>query len=118
MDHIDFILKTISLTFSVGPVYLVLMQGRRWSDPCFGTSKFKLGDSAFFATAVLSALFLFQLLCEERLKFVDTLHHYGGLLIIQGYAAWNVSLPVGGKPLLFAEVRTMADICLLWRKSY
>ena len=116
MDHIDLILKTISLAFSAGPVYLVLIQGRHWSDPCFGGSKFKLGDSAFFATAVLSALFLFQLLCEERLNFVDTLHHYGGLLIIQGYAAWNMSLPVG-KPLLFAEVTMMADICLLWRES-
>ncbi|KAJ6132069.1 hypothetical protein N7471_007284 [Penicillium samsonianum] len=89
------------------------MQGRHWFDPYYDGSNFALGDSAFIATETLAALFIFQLLCEEETKPVDAVHHVGGLLIILGYPAWTVSLPVGSSFTL-VEAKAMAEICLLW----
>lgn len=116
LRHIDCFLKIISLICILRPVYLVLMQGRHWFDPYYDGSNFALGDSAFIATETLAALFIFQLLCEEETKPVDAVHHVGGLLIILGYPAWTVSLPVGSS-FTFVEAKAMAEICLLWGKS-
>ncbi|KAE8419483.1 hypothetical protein BDV36DRAFT_294077 [Aspergillus pseudocaelatus] len=111
--HLDLFAKVISLAFISQPVFLVLWRGHSWSDSYYTQSHFTYGDSAYVGTAIVAALFLFDISSSESLGLLPFVHHVGSIITIQGYYWWSVGQPIDMDAGV-GKAKTMANICLLW----
>jgi len=115
LQHLDLIVRLISLALVSKPLFLATFMGSQWSDPYSPGWESTLGDVASFAAYSVSAFKMFELLHVDDLKLIIVLHHIGTIITIQGFMIIGSSLSAEGLVRIM-DARTIANIALFWGK--
>ncbi|KAE8359090.1 hypothetical protein BDV27DRAFT_162961 [Aspergillus caelatus] len=111
--HVNVVLKGILLICVSSSIVQVTIGGKEWTDPYYHNSSVTLWETSTFASYIVVAVSLLDLIYDTSLRRVYMVHHVGVLLAVQGLVFSIVNAPVE-RAQEMRYLGNMSEIGMFW----